>query len=69
MYANDILLMSTTFNGLQKLVDKCIETSKSMVPALTLKKLNFVYKKVAIQINYITMDSYTIRPTGNQSEA
>ena len=30
MYADDIILMSTTLNGLQKLVDKCIEISKKL---------------------------------------
>ena len=28
MYADDIILMSTTLNGLQKFVDKCVEISK-----------------------------------------
>ena len=48
MYVDDTILMSTTLNGLQKLVDKCIEMSKKTVSART--KANSVYQKVAIQI-------------------
>ena len=30
MYADDIILTSTTLDGLQKVVDKCIEIGKNM---------------------------------------
>ena len=50
MYADDIILMSTVLNGLQKLVDYCIGISKKTVSALTLIKPNSVCQKVVIQI-------------------
>ena len=68
MYADGIILMSTTLNGLQKLVDKCIEISKNTVSALTRTKPNPVYQK-GVNINktnnYITKNGYTIRPKDN----
>ena len=50
MYADDIILMSTTLNGWQKLVDNCIEISKKTVSVSTRTKPNSVHRKVLIQI-------------------
>ena len=47
---DDIILMGTTLNGLQKLVDKCIVISKKTASASTRTKPNSVYQKVVIQI-------------------
>ena len=63
MHADDIILMSTTLNGLQKLVDKCIEISTKTVSASD--KTEFCISKGGHTNNYITMNVYTIRPKDN----
>ena len=68
MYADDIILRSTTLNGLQKLVDKCIEISKKNCISFNSDKTEFCVSKgvnTNNTNNYITMNGYTIRPKDN----
>ena len=64
MYADDIILMSTTRNGLQKLVDSCIEKSVDNCINFNSDKTEFVISGKAHlkNCNTIKMNGYTIHP-------
>ena len=62
MYGDDIILMSTTLSGLQRLVDTCIEVSRNNCINFNSDKTEFcISKGIYTPTNLIRMNGYTIR--------
>ena len=66
MYADDIILMSTTLAGLQKLVNSCVTVSNKNCISFNYEKTEFCTSKSNLGNNtYITMSGFTIKPKSN----
>lgn len=61
-YADDIILLSPTMYGLQKLVDKCVEYNNSVAIRINWEKTEFLVSGSAITNAYILLDHYRIKP-------
>ena len=61
-YADDIILLSPTLNGLQKMINKCTEYNESVAIRLNCEKTEFIVSGTEITNTYISMDGYRIKP-------
>ena len=66
MYADDIILMSTTLSGLQELIDTCVRVSNKNCIKFNSAKTEFcISHKAHSSLNYVVIEGHTIYPKDN----